>query len=73
MLRGLASCEPPRQPPLDFGPQHAFHVPAADSPTPRRRRRFIDRLLNPGVESFNPRVIDSVMTFLPAAQNNPVA
>jgi hypothetical protein len=48
-------------------------VPAADSPTPRRRWRFIDRLLNPGVKSFDPRVIDTVKTFLPAAQNNPVA
>src|SRR5438105_1920025 len=33
-----------RQPPLDFGPQLAFHRPLGGNPSPRRWRRFIDHL-----------------------------
>ena len=62
-----------RQPPLDFSPQLEFHRPVGDHPTPRRWRRFIDHLLELRADSFDLLVIDSVMSFLPAAQNNPVA
>jgi hypothetical protein len=60
-----------RQPPLDFGPQLEFHHPVGGNPTPRRWRRFIDHLLDFPHDFFDLLVIDTVMTFLPAAQNNP--
>jgi hypothetical protein len=59
-----------RQPPLDFGPQLEYHHPIGN-PSPGRWRRFIDHLLDLGMEYFDLLVIDSVMHFLPAAQNNP--
>jgi hypothetical protein len=62
-----------RQPPLDFGPQLEYHRPVGGNPSPRRWRRFIDHLLGLGMEYFDLLVIDSVMSFLPAAQNNPSA
>ena len=60
-----------RQPPLDFGPQLEYHRPLGGNPSPRRWRRFIDHLLGLADDSFDLLVIDTVMTFLPAAQNNP--
>jgi hypothetical protein len=62
-----------RQPPLDFGPQLEFHSPLRERPTPRRWRRYIDHLLEFFPEPFDLLVIDTVMSFLPAAQNNPAA
>jgi hypothetical protein len=62
-----------RQPPLDFGPQLEFHRPLGGNPTRRRWRRFIDHLLELGEGFFDLLVIDTVMSFLPAAQNNPAA
>src|SRR5438270_4981386 len=62
-----------RQPPLDFGPQLEFHRPMGGNPSPGRWRRFIDHLLELGEDSFDLLVIDTVMSFLPAAQNNPGA
>jgi hypothetical protein len=59
-----------RQPPLDFGPQLEYHRPAGN-PSPGRWRRFIDHLLELGEGYFDLLVIDSVMHFLPATQNNP--
>jgi hypothetical protein len=65
-----------RQPPLDFGPQLEFHHPMG-SPTRAAWRRFIDHLLelpdddDSGAPYFNPLVIDTAMSFLPAALNNP--
>ena len=61
-----------RQPPLDFGPQLEYHQPIGD-PSPRRWRRFINHLLELADDSFDLLVIDTVMSFLPAAQNNPSA
>lgn len=61
-----------RQPPLDFGSPLEFHRPIGD-PTPRRWRRFIDHLLELGEDAFDLLVIDTVTSFLPAAQNNPSA
>jgi hypothetical protein len=61
-----------RQPPLDFGPQLEFHRPLGGNPTARRWRRFIDHLLDLGPDAFDLLVIDTVMSFLPAAPNNPV-
>jgi AAA domain len=60
-----------RQPPLDFGPQLEFHRPIGGNPTPGRWRRFIDHLLELGDDSFDLLVIDTVMSFLPATQNQP--
>jgi hypothetical protein len=62
-----------RQPPLDFGPQLEFHRPLGGNPSPGRWRRFIDHLLGLGEDYFDLLVIDTVMSFLPAAQNNPGA
>jgi hypothetical protein len=62
-----------RQPPFDFGPHLEFHQPLGGNPTPGRWRRFIDLLLGLGEDAFDFLVIDTVMTFLPAAQNNPGA
>jgi hypothetical protein len=62
-----------RQPPLDFGPQLEYHRPLGGNPTPRRWRRFIDHLLELDEDAFSLLVIDTVMSFLPAAQNNPAA
>jgi hypothetical protein len=59
-----------RQPPLDFGPQLEYHRPVGN-PSPGRWRRFIDHLLDLGEDYFDLLVIDSVMHFLPATQNNP--
>ncbi len=61
-----------RQPPLDFGNLLEFHQPV-DDPTPRGWRRFIDHLLELPDCYFDLLVIDTVMSFLPAAQNNPTA
>jgi hypothetical protein len=62
-----------RQPPLDFGPQLEYHRPLGGNPSPRRWRRFIDHLLGLAEGTFDLLVIDTVMSFLPAAQNNPSA
>jgi hypothetical protein len=62
-----------RQPPLDFGPQLEYHRPLGDNPSPGRWRRFIDHLLSLPEDFFDLLVIDTVMSFLPAAQNNPIA
>src|SRR5262249_27464767 len=62
-----------RQPPLDFGPRLEYHRPLGGNPTPRRWRRFIDHLLDLAEDAFDLLVIDTVMSFLPAAQNNPAA
>jgi hypothetical protein len=62
-----------RQPPLDFGPQLEYHRPLGGNPSPRRWRRFIDHLLELGEDSFDLLVIDTAMSFLPAAENNPGA
>jgi hypothetical protein len=62
-----------RQPPLDFGPGLEYHHPFGGNPSPRRWRRFIDHLLELAEESFDLLVIDTVMSFLPAAQNTPRA
>jgi AAA domain-containing protein len=62
-----------RQPPLDFGLQLEYHRPIGGNPSPRRWRRFIDHLLGLAEDSFDLLVIDTVMSFLPAAQNNPPA
>jgi hypothetical protein len=43
----------------------------AANPTPRRWRRFIDHLLDLRHDRFDLLVIDTVMSFLPAGQNNP--
>jgi hypothetical protein len=60
-----------RQPPLDFGSQLEFHQPLCGNPTWGRWRRFIDHLLGIGEGKFDLLVIDTVMSFLPAGQNNP--
>jgi hypothetical protein len=62
-----------RQPPLDFGPGLEYHLPLGDNPTPRRWRRYIDTLLELAEGAFDLLVIDTAMTFLPAAPNNPRA
>jgi hypothetical protein len=62
-----------RQPPLDFGPQLEYHRPLGGNPSPRRWRRFINHLLDLGENAFDLLVIDTVMSFLPAGQNNPSA
>lgn len=62
-----------RQPPLDFGSQLEFHRPFGGNPSPGRWRRFIDHLLDHVHYTFDLLVIDTIMTFLPAAQNNPTA
>jgi hypothetical protein len=60
-----------RQPPLDFGPRLEFHG-MPPNPTRRRWRDFIDHLLDQHLEEpYTLLVIDTVMSFLPAAQNNP--
>ncbi len=56
-----------RQPPLDFGPQLEYHRPIGGNPTPGRWRRFIDHLLELAEGAFDLLVIDTVMSFLPAA------
>jgi len=48
----------------------AYHCPIG-SPTPRRWRSFIDHLLELGEDSFDLLVIDTALTFLPAAQSYP--
>src|SRR5437899_6433156 len=62
-----------RQPPLDFGPQLEYHRPLGGNPSPGRWRRFIDHLLGLAEDAFDLLVIDTVMSFLPAAQHNPSA
>jgi hypothetical protein len=62
-----------RQPPLDFGAQVEYHRPMGGNPSPRRWRRFIDHLLELDDDSFDLLVIDTAMSFLPAAENNPRA
>lgn len=52
-------------------PQLEFHHPLGANPSPGRWRRFIDHLLELEEDYFDLLVIDSVMSFLPAAQNNP--
>jgi hypothetical protein len=61
-----------RQPPLDFGAQLEYHRPLGGNPSPRRWRRYIDHLLGLAEDSFDLLVIDTVTSFLPAAQNNPL-
>jgi hypothetical protein len=58
-----------RQPPLDFGPRLEFHRPPG-TPSRRRWRRFIDHLLDLPEDPYELLVIDTAMSFLPAAQNN---
>jgi hypothetical protein len=60
-----------RQPPLDFGSQLEYHKPLGCNPSPGRWRRFIDHLLDFEEGYFDLLVIDTVMNFLPAGQNNP--
>jgi hypothetical protein len=60
-----------RQPPLDFGRQLAFHRPLGGNSSLGAWRRYIDHLLELAHEAFDLFVIDTVMAFLPAAQNNP--
>src|SRR5207244_1542795 len=60
-----------RQPPLNFGSQLEYHRPMGLNPSPGRWRRYIDHLLDLPQDSFDLLVIDTVMSFLPAAQNNP--
>src|SRR5205807_877763 len=60
-----------RQPPLDFGPQLEFHRPIGLNPTRGRWQRYIDHLLELGAVFFDLLVIDTVMSFLPAAQSDP--
>ena len=60
-----------RQPPLDFGPELEFHRPFGGTPSRGGWRRFIDHLLDLKEDYFDLLVIDTVMSFLPAAQNNP--
>jgi hypothetical protein len=60
-----------RQPPLDFGPDLEFHRPLGANPSPGRWRRFIDHLLELGDDAFDLLVVDTVASFLPAAENNP--
>jgi hypothetical protein len=60
-----------RQPPLDFGSQVEYHQPIGDNPSRGRWRRFIDHLLGLAEDSFDLLVIDTVLSFLPAAENNP--
>jgi hypothetical protein len=52
-------------------PQLEFHRPIGGNPTPGRWRRFIDHLLELGEDPFDLLVIDTVMSFLPATQNQP--
>jgi hypothetical protein len=59
-----------RQPPLDFGPGLEFHHPPGGNPSRGRWRRFIDHLLDLSEEAYDLLVIDTVMSFLPAASNN---
>jgi hypothetical protein len=60
-----------RQPPLDLGPRLEFHHPQGRNLTRGRWRRFIDHLLELTEDPFLLLVIDTAMSFLPAAQNNP--
>jgi hypothetical protein len=62
-----------RQPPLDFGSQIEYHHPVGDNPSRRRWRRYIDHLLELAEDSFDLLVIDTVMAFLPGAENHPRA
>jgi hypothetical protein len=62
-----------RQPPLDFGPQLEYHRPLGANPSPGRWRRFVDHLLELAEGAFDLLVIDTVASFLPAAENNPRA
>lgn len=57
-----------RQPPLDFGSEVEFHHPT-DRNTLEGWVGFIDHLLNFDEEAFDLLVIDTVMSFLPSAQN----
>jgi AAA domain len=60
-----------RQPPLDFGDQLEFHHPFGSPAARGTWRRFIDHLLELDDDHFDLLVIDTVMSFLPAGQNNP--
>jgi hypothetical protein len=60
-----------RQPPLDFGPRLEYDRPTSDNPSWGRWRRYIDHLLEYTDDAFDLLVIDTVMSFLPAAPNNP--
>ena len=60
-----------RQPPLDFGPDLEYHRPLGSANSMGRWRRFIDHLLELGEDYYDLLVIDTVMSFLPAAKNNP--
>jgi hypothetical protein len=62
-----------RQPPLDFGPLLEYHQPLGANPSRGRWRRFIDHLLDFDESPFELLVIDTVMSFLPAAENTPRA
>ena len=61
-----------RQPPLDFGPQVEFHCPLGGNPTWRKWRKYIDHLLELGLDYYDLLVIDTLMTFLPSSQSNPI-
>jgi hypothetical protein len=60
-----------RQPPLDFGPHVTYCQPCSDDITPAGWRSYIDQLLDLQEDAFDLLVIDTIMSFLPAAQNNP--
>jgi hypothetical protein len=60
-----------RQPPLDFGPRLEYHRPLGSNPSRGRWRRFIDHLLGLADDAFDLLVIDTVLSFLPAALNHP--
>jgi hypothetical protein len=60
-----------RQPPLDFGRRVEYHQPSGDEPSPEHWRRYIDHLLELDDDAFDLLVIDTVASFLPAAENNP--
>ena len=51
--------------------QLEYHRPIGLNPSAGRWRRYIDHLLDLPQDSFDLLVIDTVMSFLPAAQNNP--
>ena len=51
--------------------QLEYHRPIGLNPSAGRWRRYIDHLLDLPQDSFDLLVIDTAMSFLPAAQNNP--
>jgi hypothetical protein len=60
-----------RQPPLDFGLRLEYDRPPIGNPRPAHWRDYRGRLLNRAEGAFDLLVIDTAMSFLPAATNNP--